>query len=850
MSKQPDRFYPLAVAATALTVYSTSLGGNLVFDDVAAIQENRDVRPSSSLLNLFLNDFWGTPLQKEQSHKSYRPFTVFTFRLNYAVHGLQPLGYHMINVLLHALVCVLYYRLCLLFLPRVVSFVAAILFSVHPIHTEAVAGVVGRAELLSAVFFLSALSQYVRLIQRNEHVGWRCCIETAALAVCGTLCKEQCLTVLVVCAVYGLLSMKVANLTHLRQCVSADRRLISLWIRKSVARIGLLGLTALLMIGIRFNLMGPHLPLFNRFDNPASVSPFPTRQLTFSYLVSVNAWLLLFPCDLCCDWTMGTITLITSVGDPRNISTLCLCVVLVVLLRSSWLSEDSQRVPLLMALFLSTVTFLPASNLLFYVGFVIAERVLYLPSMGFCMLVAIGWAHLWQDRRLRGLAVVGVVLLVIAHGTKTAVRNREWASDETLFSSGLRVNQKNAKLYNNLGKVLEKQAQYEEALQYFQQAIRIQPDDIRGYLNSGWLFTLMKKYQEAELVYLKAKSLLPRSSRVKSSEARVTQTHLQLFLNLASLISRNHTRLEEADALYQEAIKLRSDYTGAYLNRGDFLMKINRTKEAEAMYEQALQFDTHNPDLYHNLGVLLMDQNKNQEALTMFNRALEIDPDHEQALVSSAILIQESDMALHHKQLASERLQKIVDGGKQNELIYFNLGMLALENKDIHGAEQWLNKALQVRPNLRSALFNLALLLSEDGRPLEAFVYIKRLLQIQPDHVKGLILMGDIYAGHFEDLGAAEECYKKILQSDPANIQGLHNLCVVYYRRQQLVEAEACFQQAHLKSPDTEYIRQHLEITRYQLQQLAARVEKKYPLKNMNVARDPALLQQISPTIR
>ncbi|XP_022244376.1 transmembrane and TPR repeat-containing protein CG4050-like [Limulus polyphemus] len=835
MSQQPDRFYPLAVAATALTVYSTSLGGNLVFDDIAAIQENRDVRPSSPFINLFLDDFWGTPLHKEQSHKSYRPFTVFTFRLNYAVHGLQPLGYHAINVLLHALVCVLYYRLCLLFLPRFVSSVAAILFSVHPIHTEAV------FDMIRHVSLFVDMNNVTTDPQR-----WRCCAETAALAVCGTLCKEQCLTVLVVCSFYDLLSLKVSCLTHIWQCVLLGRGVVSLWIRKSLARIGFLGLTALLTIVIRFRLMGPHLPQFNRFDNPASVSPFPARQLTFSYLLSLNAWLLLFPCDLCCDWTMGTIPLVTSIEDLRNISTLCFCVVLFLLLRSSWLSEESQRVPLLMGLSLSVLPFLPASNLFCHVGFVIAERVLYLPSMGFCILIAIGWTHLWRDRRLRGSAVVGLALLVTIHGMKTVVRNREWESDETLFSSGLRVNQKNAKLYNNLGKVLEEQSQYEEALQYFQQAIRIQPDDVRGYLNSGRLFTHMKKYQEAELVYLKAKSLLPQANRIKSSEARITQTHLQLFLNLASLISRNNTRLEEADALYQEAIKLRSDYTRAYLNRGDFLMKINRTKEAEAMYERALQYDTHNPDLYHNLGVLLMDQRKNQEALAMFNRALDIDPDHEQALVNSAILIQESDMALHHKQLASERLRKMVEGGKQNELIYFNLGMLSLENKDILGAEQWLNKALQIRPNLRSALFNLALLLSEDGRPLEAFVYLKRLLQNQPDHVKGLILIADIYAGHFGDLEAAEECYKKILQSDPANIQGLHNLCVVYYRRQQLVEAEACFQQAHVQSPNTEYIRQHLEITRRQLQQVAAQVEKENPLKS--IPRDPSVLQQISPS--
>ena len=67
---------------------------------------------------VFLHDFWGTPMSKEQSHKSYRPLTVLTFRVNYLFHALEPLGYHLGNVALHFLVCILYYKLCLVFVPR------------------------------------------------------------------------------------------------------------------------------------------------------------------------------------------------------------------------------------------------------------------------------------------------------------------------------------------------------------------------------------------------------------------------------------------------------------------------------------------------------------------------------------------------------------------------------------------------------------------------------------------------------------------------------------------------------------------------------------------------------------
>ncbi|KAH6945326.1 hypothetical protein HPB50_007880 [Hyalomma asiaticum] len=101
--RSPRAAHAVLVAAAACSAYASSLGVGLVFDDLAAIKANRDLRQSTPIANLFFNDFWGTPLRKEQSHKSYRPLTVLTFRLNFAVHGLDPFGYHLVNLLLHAL---------------------------------------------------------------------------------------------------------------------------------------------------------------------------------------------------------------------------------------------------------------------------------------------------------------------------------------------------------------------------------------------------------------------------------------------------------------------------------------------------------------------------------------------------------------------------------------------------------------------------------------------------------------------------------------------------------------------------------------------------------------------------
>ncbi|KAG8201524.1 hypothetical protein JTE90_011199 [Oedothorax gibbosus] len=653
-----ERVCPLLLAALVAVCYSNSLGCGFAYDDIAAVRENRDIRLHTPLTNVFLNDFWGMPIRKEGSHKSYRPLTVLTFRANYAVHGLRPFGYHLVNVLLHGLVCLLFYRLCLHFSSGASSLVSSALFAVHPVHTEAVNGVVGRAELLSAAAFLCALLYYIHNRYQNKTNAWHECGVTSVLAVLGLLCKEQALTVLAVCCIYELVTPKNQRRVQGMRYMILGR--VSPWLKDKLLRISLLLMAAAGTLYLRCKIMGPRiLPAFSRFDNPAAASPTPTRQLTYGYLWSVNAWLLLFPCNLCCDWTMSTVPLVSSFCDLRNVATLGLVACGLLVVRGVFKMEEEARVSLIVSFSMLVVPFLPASNLFFPVGFVVAERVLYIPSMGFCMILAQGWNILWEKRAYKQFAAAGILFLLAVHVIKTIRRNEDWQSEYTLYNSALSVNQRNAKLFNNMGRVLESMDKHQDALNHYTEAMRIQPDDVRGYLNTGRVLTHLRRYEEAERIYLRAKSLFlggggsPEAAR-REEEVRVTPNHLQVFLNLAFLISRNDSRLEEADALYKEAITLRSDFTNAYLNRGDVLLKMNRTKEAEAMYQRALEFDDSNPDLYFNLGIVLMDQGRNVEALELFNKALNIEPDHEKSLEYSAVLIHESGIS-RHQNLARDR---------------------------------------------------------------------------------------------------------------------------------------------------------------------------------------------------
>ncbi|CAB0009508.1 unnamed protein product [Nesidiocoris tenuis] len=697
---EKDHLRSLVIIIISLLCYSNSLNCGFVFDDISAIKENRDLRPHVPLKNIFFNDFWGTPIHKEQSHKSYRPLCVLTFRLNYYFQQLEPFGYHAVNVFLHSLVCLMYFKMCSMFLPELPSFISAILFTVHPIHTEAVTGVVGRAETLSSVFFVGAF------------------------------------------ILYGYSTKEKKQSWHLDQ---------------------------------------NQLRVFFRFDNPASAAPTPHQ------------------------------TIIISSSDIIERMAFDISVRFVLRL------DDGDCSSCYVGLAFTILPFLPASNIFFPVGFVVAERVLYLPSMGFCMLISYGWYHLYTNR-FRKIAWAGLTLLVLIHGCKTYRRNWDWENEYSLFMAGLRVNQQNAKLFNNVGHALESQGRYLEALQFFNKAVSVQEDDIGAYINVGRTYNHLNMYKEAEEAYLKAKSLLPKAKPGQSYQARIAPNHLNVFLNLANLIAKNETRLEEADLLYRQAISMRADYTQAYINRGDVLLKLNRTKEAQEVYERALFYDNNNPDIYYNLGVVFLEQGKASQALAYLDKALEYDPEHEQALLNSAILLQELGRAELRK-LARERLLKLLHKDPNNERVHFNLGMLAMDDRDLLGAEDWFRRAIQIKPDFRSALFNLALLLADDHRPLEAAPFLNQLVKYHPDHVKGLILLGDIYINNIKDLDAAENCYKRILELEPNNIQGVHNLCVVYVERGALDRAEACLKQAHELAPKEDYVLRHLAIVQSRIAQ-------------------------------
>uniref|UniRef100_A0A8C6SMQ6 dolichyl-phosphate-mannose--protein mannosyltransferase n=1 Tax=Neogobius melanostomus TaxID=47308 RepID=A0A8C6SMQ6_9GOBI len=628
-----DRLIPLpklsplqakvTVIVVALLCFINSYNGDFVFDDSEAIVNNKDLRPTTPLGNLWRNDFWGSNLSSNSSHKSYRPLTVVTFRLNYLlVGGLHPVGFHVLNILLHAVISALMIDMFAILTgglsydekgrmqnhaPKT-SLLAALFFATHPVHTESVAGIVGRADLLCALFFQLSFLAYCKAFNKGRFsVQW--VVASLLLCAAAMLCKEQGITVLGVNAAFDVLLICNVNVYELSQKLLLKRKTFSMSDFQTglPTRLVLMLLGGLSMLYARWKIMGTGPPAFTEVDNPASFAEnIFLRIVNYNYYYCLNAWLLVCPWWLCFDWSMGCVPLIKSAADWRMIWLLLLWCILLGLINQALCSPDIQRRrTLTLALVLLVVPFLPASNIFFRVGFVIAERVLYLSSAGYCLLLAysVGWccSH-WA--KYRKLVCVSMLALLCVYVLRCALRSHQWRSEKTLFTSALSVCPLNAKVHYNVGKNLADRGNTTAAVVFYREAVRLHPTYVHAMNNLGNILKERNALVEAEELLSKAVSIQPDFAAA--------------WMNLG-IVQNSLQKFEEAEHSYWNAIRFRKKYPDCYYNLGRL--------ESEGFFLNALKINPKAASCHGNLAVLYHRWGKLEQAKKHYELSLKLDPE-------------------------------------------------------------------------------------------------------------------------------------------------------------------------------------------------------------------------------
>ncbi|XP_026764670.2 protein O-mannosyl-transferase TMTC4-like [Galleria mellonella] len=673
-----------------------SLHGDFVFDDSEAIIKNKDIL-SESWFDCFYNDFWGTNIKSNLSHKSYRPLTVLSFRLQYFLNGrsLSPFQFKVANLVCHIICCILVWQafesmtktLCIPEKNKYINtaYLASVVFAVHPVHVEAICGIVGRADILAAITFFLSFIAYNKAITTQRVIYLSAAILLAAVSM---LFKENGVTVLGFCLCYEIVAkLQMKNIT--KQKNNYKYKYLHSMLRIVVTIVSII----LLLYG-RWILMGSAKPDFKPTDNPTAFSEnIYTKAGTYNYIYFLNSLLFIWPQWLCYDWSMGCIPIIRSTLDYR-ITLIILMFTYVVLILIAILNKqnkESFKSFLILAIVLIVVPFLPAANILYPVGFVIAERILYIPSAGYCLLLTLGVNKIIaRGETIKKMVFIFFLLLIFIYLLRCWQRSFDWQNEYQLFISGLSVCPLNAKVHYNVAKVADAANQTEWAIAEYKESIRLYPEYYQALNNLANLFKNQKQFPEAES-YLR-------------TALKYKQDFSAAWMNLGIVLASTN-RFTESENAYKNALKYRKNYPDCYYNLGNLYLSMNKTQNAIENWTQAIHLNSKHVLAWINLLALLDNTENIETAKEFIPRAIAELPDSPSVLFAIANIYGKMERYTE----AEEHFLKSIKlfGDRVQAIHYSNLGVLYHRWRKYNLAEQMYKKALTLNPVFASAHKNI-----------------------------------------------------------------------------------------------------------------------------------------------
>jgi len=582
-----------------LVVYIPAIRGDYIWDDDYYVTHNDTLTSVEGLGRIWFEV--GATVQ-------YYPLVFTTFWLEYRLWELDPTGYHVVNILLHAGSAVL-----LFFVLRRLSvraaLVAAAVFALHPVHVESVAWITERKNVLSGFFYMSSLLLYLRFagIGDNDSADkrpWGLYVASLILYGCALLSKT------VTC------SLPAAIL------------LLLWWKCKRLAASDIVPLLPMFAVGLALGLTTAWVErehvgatgamwTFSAFD----------RLLIAGRALWFYAAKLVWPVGLSFNYAKWHIddTVWWQYLFPFFASLLVVAL---------WrLRSRIGKGPLVAALLFGGTLF-PA------LGFVdiypmrfsfVADHFQYLASIAFTTLLVVAASH-GMDRfigrapaRARagsdahhgypgGRVVAATVLVVLA--VLTWRQAGVYRNQETLWHDTLKKNPTSWMAHNNLGTFLSDRGRTDEAFDHFESALKLRDDYVLAHKNLGDLLMMRGHLAEAESQFRRANELEPRYADAYSS--------------LGVCLSQQG-RLDEAIAALRKSVEVKPGYTAGYINLGLTLAGLRRFEEAVAAYRQAVESNPASAEAYFNMGNALQSLMRTDEAIAAYKNAIRIKPDYADA---------------------------------------------------------------------------------------------------------------------------------------------------------------------------------------------------------------------------
>jgi protein O-mannosyl-transferase len=558
-----NRWLVLVLGLTLLA-YAGTFGFQFVSDDDFQIVNNRFVTSWQYVPRFFTEHAWSHSDPNAQGNY-YRPIALLWLFANHLLFGLNPSWWHVTTVLLHlAATTMVYVLIARIVNDRLTAGFAALIFGLHPVHIEAVAWVSGFTEPLLAVLFITAFLFYLNGRQmRNAGLnrGWLALsLISYALAL---LTKETAIILPVFIAAYEWIFVEETDGVAGSE---RNRIAVSLKFYGRTAKTALVRVVPFLAMTVVY-LVARAIVLKGLSHAARSVS-LSTAFLTWPSMLWFYIKHLVWPVRLSGFYdtpfvrTPGFYTFIFPTAAVAS--------VVAGLWLSARRSTKATRRAIGFAAALMVLPILPLLNLsIFREGELVHDRYLYLPSIGFSMLLAMGIARVRSGQRKLfdqpALQVLAAIVLTGALGLATALQHVNWASDILLYQHSLSVAPNNNIAANNLANELSRRGLYDDAIAIYQQAAERSPNEWAVVYNLGCNYYLLGKYEEA-------RSHLMRGVEMRPAEPKQ-------YLTLAATLEQLN-RLADAERAIRRGLEFQPDGSGFHFELGDILNAQGRLREA------------------------------------------------------------------------------------------------------------------------------------------------------------------------------------------------------------------------------------------------------------------------------
>ena len=538
MKSKPQIY--LALAGICILVYFNSFFCGFVYNDTSII---------------FAHPFISRP-----SHFLLDPANLL-YSLNFVIAKNNPLIYHVTNVLLHTINTILIFIFLRLFFRTEASFLGAMLFAVHPVHTEAVTWILGRGSVITALSILGIYLLYSNATygeDRNEKKR----------------ASSQKIEIIPYCA--SLLLFSYSLIPGYSFYLAVPFFLILSDITFHRARRNwkwwvpfLMILATRIMLAYTVSSAG----IDSAVGEVETKSSWDSLPAGFIYSIFTHFWLLIWPARL----TPFHQPISVSASGIQNsaggavLGTIGLCLLVIAL---PFLFRKAKEIFFGIALF---ILFLSPTYGPITVTPPVAERYLYFPSVLLCIVFAFFYdRYPFQTKNGKLAAVILLLFIIAAYAARTVTRNSDWRDQSRLWRVTLEASPLNATAHNNMGYAYQKEGNVEMAIKEFMLAIRLQPDLFDAYNNVGGVYHRLGRLQEAADTF---KDLLDKNPNF-----------FKAYNNLG-LIFHEMGKAAEAQAAFQKAIEINPVYAVAYYNLSLLYDKTGRENEAQAAYRKAIELD-------------------------------------------------------------------------------------------------------------------------------------------------------------------------------------------------------------------------------------------------------------------